>query len=370
MTKAFSFLMLAISITGTIFAQDKPTKADKTFEIPSNYPSRRFTIDLGRGNKMQIELVALEDLKRFTNMDSLIRSFLKDIEPLKDSLGDESFSRRIDYTTDSIGVTKIRIQQFRPQASSFVVTDGDAAVLKFEQDTITFIGVVPFVADYTLRKPFRDTRYYRVSFFLNDLSDLSQYMDGSLNKKIESLQDTRKRYWNTTEEKGTAFLKTDRSISAKLPAGFVAGGDFLNLRFSVDIQNYKHYFVPSFSLGAGVILSTPHFKREIVLSWDPQFFFAKDSLDKLRTFRNDFLTLTWGQGIVQDYNPRKESHLLFIMSLAYLVKRDGDYFEKNTFRIGAGRLSLFSGKSKIEPVIYFNNFFKGVTPGLRLIQSF
>jgi hypothetical protein len=83
-----------------------------------------------------------------------------------------------------------------------------------------------------------------------------------------------------------------------------------------------------------------------------------------------FLTLTWGQGLVQDYNPRKESHLLFIMSLAYLVKRDGDYFKDNTFRIGAGRLSLFGGKSKIEPVIYFNDFFKGVTPGIRLIQSF
>ena len=370
MIKPFCFLMLLISITGTLFAQDKPTKADKTFEIPPNYPSRRFTIDLGRGNKMQIELVALEDLKRFTNVDSLIRSFLRDIEPLKDSLGDETFSRRIDYVTDSIGLIKIRIQQFRPKGSSFGVKDGDVAVLKFEQDTINFLGVVPFVADYPLRKAFNDTRYYRLSFFLNDLSDLSQYIDGSLNKKIESLQDTRKSDWNTTAQKGTAFLKTDHSISAKLPAGFVAGGDFLNLRLSVDIQNYKHYFVPSFSLGAGVIFSTPHFKREIVLSWEPQFFFAKDSLDKLKTFRNDFLTLTWGQGFVQDYNPRKESHLLFIMSLAYLVRRDGDYFEKNTFRLGAGRLSLFGGKSKIEPVMYFNNFFQGVTPGVRLIQSF
>jgi hypothetical protein len=165
MTKTFCFLMLLISITGTIFAQNQATKADKTFEIPPNYASRRFTIDLGRGNKMQIELVALEDLKRFTNIDSLIRSFFKDIEPLKDSLGDESFSRRIDYVTDSMGLVKIRIQQIRPKGSSFVVKDGDAAVLKLEQDTINFLGAVPFVADYTLRKPFRDTRYYRVSFF-------------------------------------------------------------------------------------------------------------------------------------------------------------------------------------------------------------
>jgi hypothetical protein len=136
------------------------------------------------------------------------------------------------------------------------------------------------------------------------------------------------------------------------------------------LQNYKHYFVPSFSLGVGVIISTPHFKRDIVLSWDPHFFFAKDGHDKLKTFRNDFLTLTWGQGVVENNEPRKESHLLFIMSLGYLIKREGEYFDKNTLRMGGGRLSLFGGKTKFEPVIYFDNFFKGVTPGLRWIQSF
>jgi hypothetical protein len=370
MKKTIWMLMLITSITGTVFAQDKKSQSDKVFDLPPDYPSRRFTVDLGKGNKMQIELVNLEDLNRFVNMDSVIRVFLKDIEPIKDSLGDETMSRRIDYVTDTMGLKKIRIQQLKPKGSNFVVRDGDVALLKLEQDTVHLLGSTSFIAKYTLRKAFTDTRYYRLSFFLNDLSDLASYIDGGLGKKIQALQNTTKAVWNTTSQRGTAFLKTDRSISAKLPAGFVSGGDFINLRISVDIQNYKQYFVPSFSLGAGLILSTPHFKRDIVLSWDPHFFFAKDSQNKLKTFRNDFLTLTWGQGAVKDNEPRKESHLLFIMSLGYLIKREGDYFDKNTFRIGAGRLSLFSGKSKIEPVIYFNNFFKGVTPGLRLIQSF
>ena len=370
MKKAICFLMLLTSITGTLFAQGKLTKSDKIFDLDPNYAKRKFTVDLGKGNKMQIELAALEDLRHFDNMDSLIHLFLNDMESLKDSLGDETFSRRIDYVIDSMGLSKIRIQQFRPIGSSFVVRDGDAAVLKLEQDTINFLGVIPFVAKYPLRKACADMRYYRVSFFLNDLLDLNQYADGTLNKKIQSLYNNTKSDWITTEQKGTAFLKSDRTISAKQPGGFIGAGDYLNFRISVDIQNYKKYFVPSFSLGAGLILSTSHFKRDIILSWDPHFFFARDSSDRLRSFRNDFLTFTLGQGVVQDYNPRKESHLLFIMSLGYLIKRDGSYFEKNTFRIGAGRLSLFGGKSKIEPVIYFNNFFKGVTPGVRLIQSF
>lgn len=370
MKKTICFLMLITGIRGAVFAQNNITKADKTFELPGNYADRRFTIDLGKGNKMQIELGNMQDLNRFANMDSVIRVFLSDIEPLKDSLGDEILARRIDYTTDSAGRKKIRIQRHLPKGSSYLVQEGEVAALKLEQDTIHFIGTVSYIAKYTLRKAFTEIRHYRVSFFVNDLSDLASYMDGSLNKKIQTLQNNVSSQWSTTGTKGTAYLKADRSISARLPKGFVAGGDFISSRISVDIQNYKSYFVPSFSLGVGLIFSNSYFKRDIVLSWDPHFFFAKNSQDKLKIFRNDFLTLTWGQGLIRDNEPRKESHFLFIMSLGYLIKREGNYFEKNTFRIGAGRLSLFEGKTKLEPAIYFDNFFKGVTPGLRIIQSF
>ena len=374
MKKAICCLMLLASITGIVFAQHPKSKSDETFDLSPDYPKRRFVFDLGKGNKMQIELASIEDLQRVKNMDSLIRAFTADLEPLKDSLGDEILSRRIDYLLDSSGLNKIRIQRFSEKGSTFVVKDGEAAQMKLEQDTIHFMGVISYVAKYTMRKAFRDTRYYRVSFFLNNLVDLASYADGSLNRKIENLEAGLKknpaREWTTTSQKGRAILQSDPSISARMPQGYVGGGDFLNFRISIDLQNYKSYFVPSFSLGAGLILSTTHFKRDIILSWDPNFFFAKDSVGKLKSFRNDFLTLTWGQGLVQNNNPRKESHLLFIMSLGYLIKREGEYFEKNTFRMGAGRLSLFSGKTKIEPVLYFNNFFKGVTPGLRLIQSF
>lgn len=370
MKNTICLLMLVTSITAIAFAQNNPTKSDKTFDFPIGHASRRFTVDLGKGNRMQIELKDMEDLNRFTNMDSVIRVFLADIEPLRDSLGDELLSKRIDYTTDSLGRTKIRIQQFKPKGSSFLLNGGEVAALKLEQDTIHFLGMVSFIAKYTLRKAFNDYRHYRVSFFLNNLADLATYMDGNLNNKIQSMQRTIRPAWNTTNKKGIAYLKADPSISAKLPKGFITGGDFVFLRATADIQNYKSYFVPSFNLAAGVIISNSHFKRDIALSWDPHFFFARNDNGKLKTFRNDFLTLTWGQGDIKDNDPKKESHFLFTMSLGHLIKREGEYFDKNTFRLGAGRLSLFDGKTKIEPAIYFNNFFKGVTPGVRLIQSF
>ena len=57
-----------------------------------------------------------------------------------------------------------------------------------------------------------------------------------------------------------------------------------------------------------------------------------------------------------------------VFSLGYLIHREGDFMEKNTFRFGAGKLKLT--KTTIEPSMYFNNFFKGVTPGIRISQSF
>lgn len=362
--------MLVASITGPLCAQQAPTPADKLFELPASYAHHRFFVDLGKGNTMKIEVVSLDDLARFSNMDSLLRGFLADIEPLKDSLGDELLTRRIDYIAGLTGRKQIRIQQLKPKGSSFLVGRGEAAALKLEQDTINFLGTVDYYAKYTLRKGFASSRRYQVSFFVNDFSDLATYTDGRLNKKIAELQGSTKGDWKTTAGRGPARLKNDPTVTARLPQGNVAGGNFLNIRISVDAQNYKGYFVPSFSLGGGLIISNTFFKRDIMLSWDPNFFFGRNGQGQLKTFRNDFVTLTWGQGDVENHDPRLESHLLFIMSLGYLVRREGDFVEKNTFRLGGGRLSLFRGKTKFEPVMYFNHFFRGVTPGLRWIQSF
>ncbi len=370
MKKFLYCMMLAASITGTLFAQSQTTAADKTFGWSATYAQRRFVIDLGKGNKLQIELVNNDDLRLFANMDSVLRVFMTDIASLKDSLTDEIDSRRIDYTVDTAGRKKIRILHYAPKGSSFLVQQGDIAALKLEQDTINFMGTVNYYAKYTLRKGFRTSRRYRVSFFLNDLSDLSKYMDGSVNLHMQTLITHMNDTWINSGGWWTARLKADPAITSRRPRGGIADGNYINFRFSVDAQNYKAYFVPSFSLGGGLIIGNSFFKRDIIVSWDPNFLFARNGQGTLKTYRNDFVTLTWGQGMIQDNNPRLESHLLFIMSLGYLVNRQGEFLAKNTFRVGAGRLSVAGGKTKLEPAFYFNRFFKGVTPAFRWIQSF
>ncbi|MEO6254045.1 MAG: hypothetical protein ABIO79_12100 [Ferruginibacter sp.] len=374
MKKNISLLMLAISITGTVIAQQEPALSNtgKTFEVPADGLQRRFTVDLGKGNKMQIELSDIADLDRFSNIDSLLRIFLQDIIPLKDSLADELSSKRIDYITDEQGRKKIRIQIFKPTGSSFLLQAGDVAALKLEQDTVNFMGTKLYTERSTMLKPFSEIRYYRLSFFVNQLSNLNNYAVAGLNEKIDAIKKNEKARWIKDKEGHWHIKNGDQAIYANhQPRGYIAGtGDYLTSRWSVNIQNYKNIFVPSISLGAAVIFNNGNIKRDIGLFWEPNFFFAKNADGKLQTFRNDFITLTYGQAKVKKNSWAKDVSYLNIFSLSYLVKQKGNYFEKNTFRVGAGQVSLFSGKIKIEPVFYFNNFLKGLTPGLRLLANF
>ncbi len=373
MKKIISLLMLVTSITVQTIAQEQPalSNTDKTFDMPASSVNRRFTVDLGKGNKMQIELGDIADLHRFKNIDSLLRVFLQDIIPLKDSLGNELSSKRIDHVTDAMGRKKIRIQLHKPTGSNFLLQSGEVAALKLEQDTVNFMGTKLYTERSTILKPFSEIRYYRLSFFVNQLSDLAGYIDAGLGEKISAIQKNEKARWIKDKEGRWHIKNGDQSIySNHQPAGYVGStGDYLTSRWGVSLQNYKNYFVPSVSLGAAVVFNNGNIKREIGLLWEPNFFFAKNVDGKLQTFRNDFVTLTYGQARVKRNEARGISYLT-MYSLGYLVNRKGNYFEKNTFRAGAGQVSLFKDKIKIEPLFYFNNLFKGVTPGLRLSMNF
>lgn len=354
--------MLAASIGSQTFAQES---ADKIFDQPVN-ASRMFTISLDKGNKVQIELADINDIEQLYKCDSLFGALLKDIEPLQDSLSDELAPKRVDYLVDTAGIKKIRIQQYKPKGANYLVKQGDIASLKLEQDTVNYIGMV---SNKSSRKNAPSIRFYRMSFLLNDIRQLPSYLNRDVRNKIVNLKSNIASKWVSGSD-GQMHLQKDNTISAKAYKGY-SGSDFVALSAVVNIQNYKHYFVPSFSIGAAFNFSNSNrFTREIGLFWEPQFLFAKNSEGKLQTFRNDFLTLTLAQGLIKGNDAKRDGNWLTIMSFGYMIKRSGDYYDKNTWRIGAGRLSLNQGKIKIEPAFYFNNFFKGVSPSVRLTVGF
>src|SRR5215471_701562 len=106
MKKTFCLWMLLAGITVNLCAQS----VDKAFEVPDYIIfNRKFTINLDNQNKFVIRLSDMNDLQRISNVDSLIRVFLKDIEPLKDSLADHLSAKRIDYITIAQNRKKIRL---------------------------------------------------------------------------------------------------------------------------------------------------------------------------------------------------------------------------------------------------------------------
>ncbi|MCP9750343.1 hypothetical protein [Ferruginibacter sp. HRS2-29] len=370
MKKTIALMLLLAGITWELCAQGKLTNAEKTFDIPANSTDRRFYIDLGKGNKLQLDVKKLDDLDKFANMDSLIYGLLQDLKLLKDSLADESTTKRIDYIIDDTDKRKLRLQQFKPDGNSFVMSDGEVSSMKMELDTINFVGRVSYSNRFTKRNKTPGVRYFKASFYLNNIGDIAQYMNGILNKKITDLKVNADKGWDYEGGNSLYQLKADKSIKANANKGYIAGGDYLTLRGSVDIQNYKSYFVPSVSLGAYVLLGSKNFKRELGISWENHFSFAKNTDGKLQTFRSQFLTASFAHGFIKDNDVQKNGYDLFNMSFSYLISRKGEMYDKQTMRLGVGALSLFEGKTKIQPMIYFNNLFKGVTPGLRWVQSF
>lgn len=366
MKKTICLWMLASSITGVVCAQEKKavTNEDKTFELPANKITRRFWIELDKGNRMQVELMNIEDLEHIGNVDSLVRMFLQDLSPLKDSLSDELSYKRIDYVTDGAKAKKIRIYKGRSNSNSYLIQQGEVAALKLEQDTIHLLGSV--------NSDGKSVHPYRLSFFVNNWNELAAYADSRLNDKLHTLGTKYNTDWMRGED-GRMHLTKDYLISAGQIRGYLSPqSDQLELNAAVSIQNYKNYFVPGFSLGGAAIMSSIFHnklvKHVLGVYWEPNFFFGKDSDGKARVYRNDFLTLVYGRGAAKQ--PGKGPDLTFTFSLSYLIHREGDYMEPHTFRIGLGRMSLFEGRTKLEPVFYFNDFFKGVTPGVRLIQYF
>ncbi len=371
MNKTISLLMLLVSITATLCAQT--SQSDKAFDVPANIIiNRRFYIDLPDKNQLKIELTDINDLQCISNMDSLLHVFWQDISPLKDSLANELTSKRVDYITDAQGRKKIRFQQFQPKGASFLLNKDELASLRTEQDTINIIGIIVNPPKAQQKISLTHPRYYHLTFYLNDVHEINEYATGFLNEKITIIQQHINDKWPLILGGSSHYLAAHRDIWGDKPKGFApaALGDFVNGFITVNVQNYKNYFVPSFSVGARFVFTNRDhtFKWEPTVAWEPHFLFAKDNAGKLRTYRNDFITLFYGQGGTRDYDSRKDFSFSTVFSLGYLIRRQGDLVDKNTFRLGAGNIQFF--KTTIEPSMYFNNFFRGVTPGIRIMQSF
>lgn len=364
MKNIFISLVLFLSIKSNLHAQLLQDQDEKNFELPENTFTRIFWISLNKGNKIQIELSELAGLGYLKNLDSILDRFVNDIALLKDQSWDELASKRINYSVSSDGVATIHIRQYKPVSSSFVIIGGKAAVLKFQQDTLHIIS--KFTAAENDSKKIRDI-FCRTSFFLNDINDIKDYQIMDLSEKIRNLQRNVITGWKQKKD-GTFYLVTDPAITAKSKKGYLVHVNFVYPRISIDVQNYKNYFVPSITTGFGLIMLHNNVRRELGFYSESWFSFEKNNQDKVNTFRSTFFTVSYFQRMNTDKLPILWQNLYF--SVSYLALTKGNLFEKNIFRIGAGRLLIAGGSARLEPIIYFKDKMEHLSVGFRFMKKF
>ncbi|GAO45019.1 hypothetical protein [Flavihumibacter petaseus] len=366
------FLTLWVLITGTFGIALSQSKSG--FDVPANFNyGQKIRIDLGKGNSVMVYLSDVADVPRLLASDSMIQRFFLDLAPIKDSLSDPLQAYYVDYFSDGLGVRKIRYRKIPRETSAYLVMPNEVAAIKQQQDTVRFLGIIPHPAPVQAHKFNRNyPRYYEFIFTVNNISDLNNYTDSTIAQKLQYYAKNKNTKWERNWSGGLSWkMKQEESITGdRRTGGSYNSRDYISFQLNVSVQNYKNYFTPGFGVGTTVVLSNIDrtWRHFISLHWEPSFMFARDQHDKLQTYRNDFLTLGYGQGPVKDKDPMKTVSFTGLGSLGYLIHRSGDFYEKNTFRLSLGRLNLH--KTAIDPTIYFNDFFQGVTPGLRIIQFF
>jgi hypothetical protein len=366
MKKAIFAMMLVTSISRQTIAQTIPASINNPFEIPSGSLSIRYVIDLGKGNTLWVEMTDKEDIDKFKNIDSILTVFFKDFAPFKDSVTDELAAKRIDYLTDASGRKKIRIRNYKPLASSFVIQQGEVAALKCEQDTVNIIGIILAApVKYGIRKPVSNVLYYKLSFFVNDFNDLQNINREVIREKFVAIKSNKR--WIKNGD-GNRYMKNgDKSVSSKLSNDDAnLNGFIFQNNFSTSIQNYKNNFVPSLNIGFELVLNNGTNKKYLGFVTENHLLFTKDINGNVKTYENVFLTLNYKK----TFNNINMFQVLPNLSLSYLVRRNGEFYDKNTFRLMLGKVDMYKETVSLEPCIYFTNFFKNITPSLRLSVQF
>jgi hypothetical protein len=320
----------------------------------------RFIIDLGKGNHLSLELEDKKDLEKLSNIDSLLLVFIADMKPFEDSLSDPLSWHLIDYVVDAAGKKRLRFQSFLPTASSFLLDQAEPAALRLEQDTIRIVLEYPAVSG----RRHDGIRQDRLTLYMNNYHEIANYITGGLNEKVRWLEKNINGYW--VRDKNNYRAEKDPSISSALPAGYITvSNDQLYSIIQVNVGNYKNYFAPSFSLGVGVSFKRQETTRKFMAIWQPLFLFGTNDQGHMQTYRNEFVIFN----MYRDWN--KPPHISYInfdpsVSFGFMVRRDGDFFEKNSYFFGIGHVNLLRHVIELQPGMYFHDLFKEVTPSVKL----
>ena len=371
--------MLALAGTLQCFAQDQDnstkkstSKAEQIFSPDPSILTHKFTINLNKGNKVIVAVPTRKTLQELSNIDSIFMQALKDLQPLYDSLQKEVNSKKVDYVIDTNGNKKIRITDYPPLASTYSIKENNISALKTEQDTLRITGMLKkFKMNYTTYDPIDQQLYWQLTFAVNNLNEVHTYLNGTLNKTMGEIvtnyvtpEILNAKYEKWGDIAATYYPYENKPLVTPGRNPFTLSLPFLE----ASMQTFGHTVAPSISVGIHLEIRKTKVTHYFIQSWEPVFFFERDSKGKLSSFRNDFTTLQYRR-IKNNVNYDRIG-TFYAYSFSYLTNdnRRGEYFEKSTFKIG---LPGFKYKAlTVQPQFIFNDFLKNVSPGFKVSVGF
>jgi len=383
----FIAMLVATGMTQILFAQNNEiiytnaSKTDQLFDAGRMGSLRHlFVINLKNANLVKVRVANKEAFEKLLNLDSMILAVSKNLALLKDSLQDEMTQKRVDYLNDPGSFVKIRIRQYRPNGTSFVLENDGPALMKIEQDSLNIIG------NQVIQREMKNASVpqgayvrvsYQVSFVINDINKLEELADGTLNKTMQELKEqwdgldkwsSKKNsslyaYYNTSQSKFITPMGVQVSLKKWFFRPYVQLG----------LQNVNNILTGS--IGTGIELAhrvttsasfRGSFTTRYQLIWEPYFFFEKQAPENTFSMRrNDFVTFQRISESSVSYSSGSKFEFKQFLSLGYLVHRSGNYFSDNTFKVGLPGASFKF--ISLVPEFIFHDLFKNFQPGLKLI---
>ena len=140
--------------------------------------------------------------------------------------------------------------------------------------------------------------------------------------------------------------------------------DVLELNAGIISGLVKNELVTGFNLRIGIGFGEKGIqKSRYFLDYEFVYDFSDHPENKSFT-TNDFLSVGYERNL--SLNP--ESAKWFGFSVGYLVNRNNNFFEENTFKLSLHK--HFNSSISLKPEVYFNNFFKNVSPGIKVQVTF
>jgi len=204
-----------------------------------------------------------------------------------------------------------------------------------------------------------------ITIYLNELSDLEYFYTNELSKKFDEANEYLGERFGENYKKGIlAWLDLRDELKGYFQDVSYKTNDMIIIEAGVGSGFVKNQITSSFGFRFGFAFGNKGISRnKYFVDYEILYDFS-DNTGGLVNDINGFLSLGYEHNFSS--NPDKDNW--YGISLGYLVDRNNDFFGKNTFKVSVQK--RINNSITLLPEIYFDDFYKNGSPGLRVQVTF